>query len=84
MAVITAVPAPPSYQRPGSEIEAVTVRPVELGRADVSCLQHGGAGDGSTVAEETVEDRRARFERDALAVRRPAVRRGHADDPQPR
>jgi RNA polymerase sigma-70 factor, ECF subfamily len=66
MAVISVAPAPPSYRRPGSEIATVTVRPVEPGRADVSCLQHGRAGDGSTVAEETVENRRARFERDAL------------------
>jgi RNA polymerase sigma-70 factor, ECF subfamily len=44
------------------------VRSLAVGRADVSCHRDrsGRASDGTRVAEETVEERRSRFERDAL------------------
>ena len=65
MAVISA-DATASYFRLWQDIGPVGVRPVALDSSDVFCQQHRGTSDGSTVAEETIEERRARFERDAL------------------
>jgi RNA polymerase sigma-70 factor, ECF subfamily len=51
------------FAEPGRPVRSST-----FDRADVSCLRDrsGRASDGTRVAEETVEERRSRFERDAL------------------